>query len=172
MGAEVERREALTGWQVRYFEKAGCLQPARAHDARSDRDHDARFYSAVDVALLRTAIKLTEHFWSRLGIWSALLYLSDELRAEFAAGRSSKWLMITNTAMPEGKGAAMKFRAGRVVMVSAREAARVPASHKLSLASILAGVDAAVSAAEAEQVARAWRPLRNYQAAAQLAQVG
>lgn len=56
----LEPRDALTAWQVRYFEKQGCLRPVRVNGGR--------FYSRVDVALLRTSIKLTEHFWSRLGI--------------------------------------------------------------------------------------------------------
>lgn len=78
--------------------------------------------------------------------------------------------MITNVAEPEmQKGAAVRFRAGRVVIASASDAARVPASHKLALALVLAGVDTAVTAAEAKQIEWAWRPLKAYQAAAKLA---
>jgi hypothetical protein len=48
----LEPREPMSVWQLRYFEQRGCLEPVKAKGVR--------LYSAVDVAILRTAIYLME----------------------------------------------------------------------------------------------------------------
>jgi hypothetical protein len=149
--AKLEPRDPLTIWQLRYFERRGCLQPARAKGIR--------LYSAVDVAILRTALKLTQHFWSMLGTWAALLYLSDELREVVAAGDRSQWLVIVD-ATKDGR----RFRPGPVRILSAREAAGVSASRKIAVAAVLDGLDTAIRSVEKQQLA--WRPLSALRAVA------
>jgi hypothetical protein len=155
---KLEPADDLSIWQIRYFDRRGCLRPTRVNGVR--------FYSGVDVAIVRTALKLSTHFWSALGIFAALLYLADDLRREFATGRSAKWLVIQNAEAEARPGQGVRFRPGRVDIATASEAARYPASRKLALVSILHGVETAVNVAEAAQRASEWRPLKTYQDAA------
>jgi hypothetical protein len=149
--AKLEPHDPLTIWQLRYFEKRGCLEPVKVKGFR--------LYSAVDVAILRTAIKLGQHFWAALGVWACLLYLSSELRAVYAAGDRSKWLVITDAAK-DGR----RFRPGPVRIVGAKDAASVPPSRKIAVVSVLDGIDVAMQRVEKQQAA--WRPMTALRAVA------
>src|SRR5690349_2199928 len=80
------RQRALSARGVRYFDRAGMLQPS----ARMPGERGARLYTITDIAMLRLAL-LLRHRWklSERAIWGVLVYRGDEVRAQVESGRGT-----------------------------------------------------------------------------------